>query len=1006
MALLTPLSSGNFSNYVYNIIDSSSANIYSSFSFANTAVNSGYILYYRLSGFTASTSTFSIGTTNSLTHLALRVNKWTQTVATFSICLIDSNSNPIVGSSITYSALGSKCAYSDSLNPYPELYPVAWSWHAFKFDSPISLSTTASYAIRFSYPVVSGISSTTAVANLFSADTTGTYSNGSTVTPTVQLQKFFITSATQTAGASDSIFIQGLFTGGTAYTPITMVMNATASAPTINGIELSYGGSLIFATAANTSYFLRLSGDLVINTEGYVGIGSSNSPLGTSSNANIEFVCPTASGAGIIMRAYGKFEAYGATLSYTKSLLASDTSGTSVITNVSTGWKIGDTIVFAPTGTNSYEFESSTISNISGANITLVSPLSYSHSGTSPYIGEVGNLSRNINIYALTYSSFIDFCPGDFNFQNVRFDNFGTNVLGPLSSAQPSVYTNTPQPYGTSFIGNFRIPYGINYGSDLFTTKASFTSYNPSYATSSILTSIGNSFLRSRIFQNCSFKSIGLFFSHGVFYFTYTTSGSYAPVAVQQLSEMLYDNNIIYDVGRNYSSTTYGGLFLNTMYTTNQGRTYFPKSVVSTSGTFSNNLFIGGNITESLSSNFFLSDFNFVNNTITGMSASGAYFSFGGNSQANWIGSISNNIFHSNNTTTGLVGPSDGNAYSIDSVQFYRQGTFFRLKFHDLSGKTVNNNTWWKNTLGPNYGACVDTTFTNINSYDNVLANSVFTISPNNIKIINSTFSGTANYGLWMAFREPSQADGSITYNFLFYGTYGNLLFDNCFFSNHSLADLSIIKYSSNNPSINNLIDSSIPIDIKLNNSKLLSSVYFTGSSVVNYETSVRFNNLNNGTYSVINQNGSISRDGSIYLSSQYSTRATPTINYPNLSTIPASIYSNYITKLKFGNKVIAYISGKRIQLSVNVRKSGAGVETIYNGNEVRLMIRQNSSIGINDDTVLVTSTSASNLGNWEKLSTIISYPNLSNVTIEVYLDCDGNAGFVNIDDWSLNYIQ
>ena len=1004
MALLAPLSSGNFSSFVYNVIDKSSAAIYSTFSFANTGVSNYY--YYRLAGYTASSTTFSVGTTNSITHLALRVNRWSQTVATFSICLIDSNSNVINGSSITYSALNSICAYPvDVINSTTEFYPSAWSWHAFQFSSPISLSTTASYAIRLSYPVVSGVGNATNVASFFSIDNTGTYSSGTLPNNNnlINLQKFFITSATQTAGPSDSIFIQGLFTGGTAYSPITMVMNTTASAPVINGVELSVGGSLIFATNSNTNYFLRLSGDLVINTGGYVAIGSSNLPMATSSNVNIEFVCPTASGAGLIMRGYSKFEAYGATLSYTKALLSANTSGTSVVTNVSTGWKSGDTIVFAPTGTSSIEFESATISTISGANITLVSPLTYQHSGSSAYIGEVANLSRNISIYALTYSSFISFDGGEFNFQNVRFDNFGTSNLGDNRN-QPTIYTNTYlSAFGTSYTGNYRIPFGINYGTDVMTYKDSFTTFNPSNATSSILQSIGNTHVRNKIIQNCSFRRIGVFFSHGIYWATTITGntiGIYPYTGIQQLSDIIIDNNIIYDIGRNYTISALSApaaFFINSAANANGYKyTYYPKSLVTTSGTFSNNLFIGASIVDTTNGaaniNFFLSDFNFINNTITGVSASYTYFSFGAASQANWVGNISGNIFHSNTILSDL--PTNGETNTSGTLPVNtRQGLYFKLKFHDLANKSVSNNILWRNTYGINYGTSNDTTFTNILSYDNVIADSLFLNGPNNVKIINSTFSGTSSYGLYINPAEPSlyinvNLDNSWH---SFYTSGANLVFDNCYFSNHSFSDI-FISTTGSSPTI----DTSINMNLKFNNCVMLSPLYFTGSSVINYETSVRFNNLNGGTFSVINQYGTITRDSSIYLSASYSTRVIP-------NTI--SVY-NYTAKVKFGNKVIPYILGRRIVISVYVRKSGAGAETAYNGSEIRLILAQNYSIGVTDNTVLATTTSASNSGNWEKITGIISIPNLSNTMVEVYLDCDGTAGFVNIDDWSLNYIQ
>jgi hypothetical protein len=67
------------------------------------------------------------------------------------------------------------------------------------------------------------------------------------------------------------------------------------------------------------------------------------------------------------------------------------------------------------------------------------------------------------------------------------------------------------------------------------------------------------------------------------------------------------------------------------------------------------------------------------------------------------------------------------------------------------------------------------------------------------------------------------------------------------------------------------------------------------------------------------------------------------------------------------------------------------------------MMVAANSTIGIPATQIAVTTT-ASN-GAWEKI-TGITPTATRNDTWEIYLDCDGNTGFINVSDWSITYIQ
>jgi len=109
----------------------------------------------------------------------------------------------------------------------------------------------------------------------------------------------------------------------------------------------------------------------------------------------------------------------------------------------------------------------------------------------------------------------------------------------------------------------------------------------------------------------------------------------------------------------------------------------------------------------------------------------------------------------------------------------------------------------------------------------------------------------------------------------------------------------------------------------------------------------------------------------------------------------------------KFGSAIVKQLtidSGSTPILSVWARKSSSGDATYqsitpanYNGNHPRLILKQNIPLGITADTVLATMTAA--VGNWEELSATLPAPSDHGI-YEVYVDCDGTAGWVNIDDW------
>jgi hypothetical protein len=108
--------------------------------------------------------------------------------------------------------------------------------------------------------------------------------------------------------------------------------------------------------------------------------------------------------------------------------------------------------------------------------------------------------------------------------------------------------------------------------------------------------------------------------------------------------------------------------------------------------------------------------------------------------------------------------------------------------------------------------------------------------------------------------------------------------------------------------------------------------------------------------------------------------------------------------KLQSDKKQFAIDSAGDATVSVYLRKSAA-----YDGNQPRLIALANPEIGILTDTVLATFAGAVDVdvgpGTFTQLSGSLSGASITisaDGVVEVVVDCDGTAGWINVDDWSV----
>jgi hypothetical protein len=196
---------------------------------------------------------------------------------------------------------------------------------------------------------------------------------------------------------------------------------------------------------------------------------------------------------------------------------------------------------------------------------------------------------------------------------------------------------------------------------------------------------------------------------------------------------------------------------------------------------------------------------------------------------------------------------------------------------------------------------------------------------------------------------------------------------ENFIMSTHSTADVSTVNTSQ----ISQLI---------FKNSSFLSTTKVQSPTTLiskpSYVYSARDGQID-GTHIIYRFNGTIRSDLTIFRTFPSSLRLSPLSSVYKIETTP--VY-------------VPVEDGKTITVGVWVRRSVAGDGADYNGNLPRLICKVNSATwtGITD-VILATASDASS-GAFEYISGTTPVA-IDNSAFEIVVDCDGTAGWVNIDD-------
>lgn len=294
-------------------------------------------------------------------------------------------------------------------------------WHFFKFSSSQLLLVANAYVVR----VV--CSNTGSQVTLYRNATSNNWSR--------QLR----TTTAQAPASGDKLIVAGELTGAGTGNDISVTMDNT-STTTFGAVafpqslSVNRRGTLSYGTAASTNYYLRIRGLVSVFGGGTLSIGTTGTPIPSTSTAVLEFDCTTNVDSGLILANGSACNMQGNSKTV-KAFLNADASAsaTSLTTDVSTGWKNGDLIAIASTTRTASQSESKTLTaDASGATLTI-SALTNAHSGTSPTKAELGNLTRNLVVRGISttlngYVSVSDSAVLDWDY--AEFTNMGSSTSG------------------------------------------------------------------------------------------------------------------------------------------------------------------------------------------------------------------------------------------------------------------------------------------------------------------------------------------------------------------------------------------------------------------------------------------------------------------------------------------------------------------------------------------------------------------------------------------------
>ena len=201
-------------------------------------------------------------------------------------------------------------------------------------------------------------------------------------------------------GTTTTVYVNGL-SDGTSVANTGNIDYTVSVTPTI-GCRVGGGSAFVNGQIDELQIYNTA---LTVSQIGALNTSNRCFPFPATSSALLQFASVANVDSGLIVYNNGILCVAGNPLIYDRCMLAADViaTATSVTTSVNTGWSssnvwgTGDTVVLASTSTTYSQNDSRVLTGVSGTTLT-VAALTNAHSGTTPYQGEIINLTRNIKI--------------------------------------------------------------------------------------------------------------------------------------------------------------------------------------------------------------------------------------------------------------------------------------------------------------------------------------------------------------------------------------------------------------------------------------------------------------------------------------------------------------------------------------------------------------------------------------------------------------------------------
>lgn len=289
-------------------------------------------------------------------------------------------------------------------------------WIYMKFSSPVTLLAATNYNVRIK---TSGGST----LYFFKTATANDWSRG------------LVTSTTAAPAATDNLICAAGYTGTSAPSYITCTMNNTVN-DVYGSIELGAYSKMILENSASTNYVLKIAtgGNYTAALNSVTEFGTLATPLQSTSTFLLELQSSGVAANQLIIRNLASFTACGTSKTRKAKLAANSSVGaTSLTTNISTGWKNGDNLVFGSTtrggGASGTERKALT-ADASGTTLTITA-MTLAKLGTSPIQCDIGNVTSNLKIYGTSTTS-------TFAVNSIGIDS-GSTAVAPVTAVFDNV---------------------------------------------------------------------------------------------------------------------------------------------------------------------------------------------------------------------------------------------------------------------------------------------------------------------------------------------------------------------------------------------------------------------------------------------------------------------------------------------------------------------------------------------------------------------------------------